>query len=150
MSASLFLDLQYLGLDGVLRDELEHAHCLALSHPMHTVHRLCLDRALPPRVAEEHVARRGKVQTHSPGLERDQHHDRTIIRVRFSDGHLEPCDHRLPPFGRHAPIKAAELDSLLLKDSSDAVEEARKLREHERLVPAVECLEVTHKLRYLG
>jgi len=102
-----------------------HEHGPLLADAVRAISRMVSDGWSPPRSEQEHAVCRRQVQAGSASLERDQHD----ARLHFV---LELRHH--PATIARGAVQSRELDPRRLQQRLHAIEQARPLREHERLV----------------
>src|SRR6476660_8588528 len=99
---------------------------------MRAVDGLRLDGRIPPGIEQEHVFGFGEVEAKPARLEADEEYLTAAIR-------LEPL-HSSGPIPR-LTVEVLELDSLVFQPGTQQGEQARELREHERLVSFLDDLD---------
>lgn len=69
-------------LDGIPSHQPMYQYRVLLPYPIGSIGRLILYCGIPPRVDYKHVVRGRKGQPDSPGLKGEEHHLRTIGRLK--------------------------------------------------------------------
>ena len=81
----VFLHREDLLLHRIGGDEAIGDHGLGLADAVRAVDRLRFDGGIPPRVAEDDVARGGEVEAGAGGLEREQEHGLGFVGLELVD-----------------------------------------------------------------